>query len=73
MELNNLISACMLGYIKLGDTVNGWRALLLNEFCFQYHASARTTQPVMYDQVNIDIYINLFIRLCSDLKEICWL
>jgi len=24
----------------------------------------------MYDQVNFDIYINLYIRLCSDLKEI---
>jgi len=41
--------------------VNGWRALLFNEYYF------------LYDQVNFDININLYIRLWSDLKEIRWL
>jgi len=63
-NINDLISAC-----KPGDAVNCWRALLVNEFYFQYHASARATQPTMYDQVNFYIYIDLYIRLCSDLKK----
>jgi len=33
MVLNNLISASM-PYIL--DVVNGWRAVILNDFCFQY-------------------------------------
>jgi len=43
----------------LVDAVNGWCALLLNEFSFPYH-SARATQPTMYDQVNFDIYIDVY-------------
>jgi len=60
MELNNLVSVCP---VKLGDAVKGRCALLLNE-CIAFNLAT------MYDQVNFDIYINLYIRLCSDLKEI---